>query len=78
MVVIPHRVRIQADKDLGPLGCEIMPTYFKEQMAWACARWEKGVDFTANPDQDQNFVYSNWGFDDPRKAMLFKLTWGGR
>jgi hypothetical protein len=78
VVDIPYKVRIAADNQLGPIGCHIMDTYFVEQMAWASERWEKNIDFVACPDQDNQFVYSIWGFDDPQKAMLFKLTWGGR
>ena len=57
---------------------EQAPVYFKEAADWARRQCSSFVDYHVQDVSDVSYVYDNvaqYGFNDPKDALLFELKW---
>ena len=62
----------------GGMSYEEGLTYFKEAADWARRQCASFVDYHVQDVSDVSYVYDNvaqYGFNDPKDALLFELKW---
>ncbi len=60
------------------VGYEEGKAYFKEAADWAKRQCSSYIDYHVQDVSDVSYVYDNiaqYGFNDPKDALLFELKW---
>ncbi len=57
---------------------ETAEEYFAEAAAWASRQCSSFIDYHVQDVSDVSYIYdyvAEYGFDDPKDALLFELKW---